>query len=268
MKKYKLGVAFSGGGAKGAAHVGALQAMKEYGIKPDVVAGTSAGSLVATAYSAGLEPIEMIELFRGLNFFHDIVAPKRPGGGLFNSAPLLECIRKIIPYRNFEDLPIPVYAVASDLDHGHAVVFDKGEIAPRLVASCSIPIVFQPMVIDGTHYVDGGVFMNLPVPTIREDCEKVIAFCVRKLEEEPYKDTLFHVANRSFSMMFMSNIMADAELADTFIELDTTGCSPYEIDNLEELFFRGYNDAVKAFESMGYTRQLPQEHFAPLTNNS
>lgn len=261
-KKYELGIAFSGGGAKGAAHVGALQAMKEYGIKPDVVAGTSAGSLVATAYAAGLKPVEMIDMFLGLDFFHDVVSPTIPRGGLFDSTPLLECMRRIIPYKNLEELPVPTYVVASDLDHGRPKIFSRGEIAPRVVASCSIPVVFQPMVIGGVHYVDGGAFMNLPVPAIRKQCKKVIAFSVRRLEDEPYKDTVFHVASRSFSIMFMSNLMADAKLADEVIDLDTTGCSPYDIDNLELLFRRGYSDAVAAFERMGYTRQMPPERIS------
>ena len=79
-KKYELGIAFSGGGAKAAAHCGALQALKEYGVRPDVVSGTSAGSLVAAFFSAGFSPVQMIEMFRELNFFRDIVAPSRPRG--------------------------------------------------------------------------------------------------------------------------------------------------------------------------------------------
>ena len=88
-KKYKLGIAFSGGGAKAGAHCGALQALHEYGIRPDVVSGTSAGALVATLYSAGFSPRQMIELFQGLNFFKDIVTPSVPKGGLFDSKPLV-----------------------------------------------------------------------------------------------------------------------------------------------------------------------------------
>ena len=237
-KKYKLGIAFSGGGAKAAAHCGALQALQEYGIRPDVVSGTSAGALVATLYSAGFTPKQMIELFQGLNFFKDIVMPSVPKGGLFNSKPLVEIIRKNLPYTRLEALPIPTYLVASDLEHGVPKVFSKGEIAPRVVASCSIPVIFQPMSINGVHYVDGGAFQNLPVSAIREKCEKVIALSLNHLEEDKYKDNLISVAYRSFLMMMVSNVSSDSAQADMFIELDTYGCTAYDMSRIEELIFK------------------------------
>ncbi len=258
-KKYPLGIAFGGGGAKAAAHCGALQALKEYGIKPDVVSGTSAGSLVAAFYSAGFTPVQMIRMFLKMNFFKDIVEVSKPGGGLFDSSPLMKIIETQMPYANIEDLPIPVYIVASDMDQGKVKVFSKGKLAPRLVASCSIPIVFKPMVIGGVHYIDGGVFQNLPVPAIRPLCDKVIAFSVRRLEKEPYKNTLLHTATRAYSMMFMSNIIADSLLADTYIELDTSGCGVYDISCITDLFFRGYRDACAALQADGYERVLPAE---------
>ena len=254
-----MGIAFGGGGAKAGAHCGALQALKEFGVKPDVVSGTSAGSLVAAFYSAGFTPEKMIRMFLKMNFFKDIVEVSKPGGGLFDSSPLMKIIETQMPYGNIEDLPIPTYIVASDMDHGKVKVFSKGRLAPRLVASCSIPIVFKPMVINGVHYIDGGVFQNLPVPAIRSLCEKVIAFSVRRLEEEPYKNTLLHTATRAYSMMFMSNIMADSKLADTYIELDTSGCGVYDIACITELFFRGYRNACAALEADGYERVLSAE---------
>ena len=258
-KKYKLGIAFSGGGARGAAHCGALQALHEYGIKPDVVSGTSVGSIVATLYSAGFTPKQMIQLFQGLNFFKDIVTPSVPKGGLFDSKPLVEIIRKNLTYERLEDLPIPTYLVASDLEHGVPKVFSKGEIAPRVVASCSIPVIFRPMCIGGIHYVDGGAFLTLPVSVIRDKCETVIALNLNHLEEDKYKDNLVAVAYRSFMMMMVSNTAADSEQADLFIELDTYGCTAVDMAKIEDLFFRGYDSAVKVLEENGYQRVLPKE---------
>ena len=259
MKKYHLGIVFSGGGAKAAAHCGALQALKEYGVKADVLAGTSAGAMVAAFHSAGIEPKRMIELCADKTFFRDMATPSRPRGGIFDSSPMLNFIRENMPYRNIEDLPVPVHIVASDMDHGKVKVFSKGEIAPRLVASCSIPVMFKPMVIGGVHYIDGGVFQNLPVPTIRNMCEEVIAFSVRRMEEEKYKDSLLFTATRAYSMMFMSNIMADSRLADHFIELNTDGYSVYDLSKTPELFRQGYADACRALENIGYERIMPPE---------
>ena len=258
-RKYKLGVAFSGGGARAAAHCGALQALHEFGIRPDVVSGTSAGALVATLFSSGFTPRQMIGLFQGLNFFKDIVTPSVPKGGLFDSRPLVELIRKNLPYTRLEALPVPTYVVASDLEHGIPKVFSKGEIAPRVVASCSIPVIFRPMSINGVHYVDGGAFQNLPVSAIREKCETVIALSLNHLEEDKYKDNLISVAYRSFMMMMVSNTASDMEKADLFIELDTYGCMAYDMSRIEELFFRGYESTVKVLEANGYQRVLPRE---------
>ena len=258
-KKYPLGIAFSGGGARGAAHCGALQALKEYGIQPDVVSGTSAGALVATFYAAGFTPKQMIETFQGMNFFKDIVTPSVPKGGLFDSRPLTDLLQKKLPYSRLEDLPVPTFIVASDIEHGVPKVFTKGEIAPRVVASCSIPVIFQPICINGIHYVDGGAFQNLPVSAIRQKCEKVIALNLNHLEEDKYKDNLVSVAYRSFLMMMTSNVAVDTAQADLFIELDTYGCLAYEMSKVEELFFRGYESTVKFLEANGYQRVMPKE---------
>ena len=262
-KKYSLGIAFSGGGAKGAAHCGALQALKEYGIKPDVVSGTSVGALVAILYSSGISPKQMIETFQGLNFFKDIVAPSLPKGGLFDSRPLQTLIRNILPYSRLEELPIPTFIVASDMEHGVSKVFTKGEIAPRVVASCSIPVIFQPICINGVHYVDGGTFQNLPVSAIRQKCDKVIALNLNHLEAEKHKNNLISVAYRAFMMMMVSNVAADSAQADLFIDLDTYGCMAHDLSRIEELFFRGYDSTVKALEENGYQRVMPKEviHF-------
>ena len=254
-KKYKLGVAFSGGGAKAAAHCGAIKALEEYGLRPDAVAGTSAGSLVAVLYASGYQPNQMIDLFSGLKFFKDIVTPGMPKGGFFDSKPLVEYIRQHVPFQKLEDLPLPTFVVASDIEHGCSRVFTRGELAPRVVASCSIPVIFRPMSINGTHYVDGGAFQNLPVPALRDKCEKVIALNLNLIGEGEYRENIVSVAYRSFSMMFMSNTIADARSADLAINLDTTGCTAFDLSKLEELFFRGYNSTVKALEENGYTRQ-------------
>ena len=94
---------------------------------------------------------------------------------------------------------------------------------------------------------------------IRDKCEKVIAPSLNHLEEDKYKDNLVSVAYRSFLMMMVSNIAADTEQADLFIELDTYGCTAYDMSKIEELFFRGYESTVKTLEENGYRRVLPKE---------
>ncbi len=257
-KKYGLGLALSGGGAKGAAHCGALQAFDEFGIVPDIVAGTSAGSIVASLYASGIRPVEMCNFFITKDF-KDLLKVGRINMGLFDSAPLVKMLGEIIPYKHIEDMPIPLKVVACDLDNGCVKVFDRGETAPRVMASCSIPVFFYPMVIDGVRYLDGGVFQNLPASTLRPDCEKLIGVTVHSSVDKRYDKTLAGVAIRSFSMMFVSNSLEDAKMCDQWINIYTCGYSQFDLSNVKKLFEAGYNSTVAALEAYGYERRKPQE---------
>lgn len=255
----ELGIAFGGGGARAAAQVGAVQALREYGVKPDIVAGTSAGSIVAVLYSAGFSCQQMVDLFQGLDFFKDVVTPDLLAGGMFSSKPLLELLQKTVPYKNIEDLPIPTYVVASNLEKGCVEVFKEGEIAPRVVASSTIGVLITPIKIGNYHYIDGGTFQNLPVPAIREECKKVISFSLLHLEPEKYHDNVISVFNRAFNMILASNEFSDMRLSDIDVKLDTTGCNAYDLSKIELLFNRGYKQTVEMLEGEGYTRILPAE---------
>ena len=257
-KKYKTGFAFSGGGAKGAAHCGALQALNEFGVKADIVAGTSAGSIAATLYASGMSPVEITDNFSNLDF-RDLLGTQLPKGGMFDTKPLVRHLKKIIPYERLEDLPVRTMVVATSLERGAVRFFEDGEIAPRVAASCSIPLIYQPVKIDGEHYVDGGVLMNLPVSALRDKCEKVIALNLHQAGEIRYRDSLYSVAMRSFTLMFLSNIMEDAARADMVIDIDTSSYSAYDLSNIESLFYLGYNAAVKALEENGYKRVMPRQ---------
>ena len=257
-KKYKTGFAFSGGGAKGAAHCGALQALYEFGVKADIVAGTSAGSIAATLYASGMSPVEITDNFSNLDF-RDLLGTQLPKGGMFDTKPLVRHLKKIIPYERLEDLPVRTMVVATSLERGAVRFFEDGEIASRVAASCSIPLIYQPVKIDGEHYVDGGVLMNLPVSALRDKCEKVIALNLHQAGEIRYRDSLYSVAMRSFTLMFLSNIMEDAARADMVIDIDTSSYSAYDLSNIEPLFYLGYNAAVKALEENGYKRIMPRQ---------
>lgn len=261
-KKYKTGFAFSGGGAKGAAHCGALQALNEFGVKADIVAGTSAGSIAATLYASGMSPVEITDNFSSLDF-RDLLGTQLPKGGMFDTKPLVRHLKKIIPYERLEDLPVRTMVVATSLERGAVRFFEDGEIAPRVAASCSIPLIYQPVKIDGEHYVDGGVLMNLPVSALRDKCEKVIALNLHQAGEIRYRDSLYSVAMRSFTLMFLSNIMEDAARADMVIDIDTSSYSAYDLSNIESLFYLGYNAAVKALEENGYKRVMPRQALRP-----
>lgn len=244
-KKYKLGVALSGGGAKGFAHAGALKALEEFGYKPDIISGTSAGSIAGVLYSAGYTPLEICSLFKNKSFT-DFTRFTIPTAGFFNPSKFVDFLRAKIPYKNIEDLPIPMRIVASDLDNGVMKVFSEGSIPERVMASSTVPIVFPPTIIDGVHYVDGGVFCNFPVDVIRKDCEKVIGINVSPLAPTKYKQTILGIANRAFDFMFCANTKEDGMLCDILIEMPTLlSYEMFNLDSVTEIYELGYQETKK-----------------------
>ena len=241
-----FGIALSGGGARGFAHVGALKALDECGIKPSVVAGVSAGSVIACMYAAGLSVDDMMRAFADKSF-NDLAELSVPKDGFFRMNRFIRLMRKAIPYTNIEDLPIPTLICATDLNHCSLKVFDSGPIAERIAASCSIPIVFSPMKIDGTYYVDGGVLHNLPSAVIRDHCDTLIGINVSPfVHEEKFKPSILEVAQRSYKMISRSNMDADKALCDIVVEMDSIAHHKvFSIKAMWEIADKGYNETIK-----------------------
>lgn len=240
---YRVGIALSGGGIKGVCHAGVLKALEEYGIKPDILSGVSAGSVVAAFYSDGYTPDEIGELFSDVSF-REWTKIGIPSGGFFSIDPFIDFLKKNLRTKRLEDLPIPVRIVATDLDHGKSEVFTSGNLVDCIAASCSVPVLFIPHKINGINYVDGGVFKNFPVSTIREDCDNVIGINASPLVAPDYKLSVINVASRSYHFMFKANIIHDKELCDFLIEPPDMGnFDTFETEKSQEIFKLGYETA-------------------------
>ncbi|MBD5182915.1 MAG: phospholipase [Bacteroidales bacterium] len=240
-KPYKLGLALSGGGARGFAHAGALFAIEEAGLKPDIVAGVSAGSVIAVLYAAGVTPLRMADIFYKTGF-RDFAELSFGEGGLFKIEKFMHFIlRAIGDYSNLEDLPIPTYIGATDLDNGKAVAFNEGPIGPRMMASCSIPIVFKPVNIDGINYVDGGVLRNHPAWMLRDKCETLIGINVSPLRQGRQYRSIIDVAMRSYNLLAKANQKADMDLCDINVATpDLANYAVFDLSKIKEVFISGY----------------------------
>ena len=239
-KPYKIGIALSGGGIKGLCHAGVLKALEEQGIKPDIISGVSSGCVVGALYADGYTPDEIARLFEDISF-RQMTKLQIPDGGFFKIDAFQKFITKKLRAKTFEELKIPLRIVATDLDKGRSVVFSTGKLIEPIVASCSIPVLFSPKIIDGVHYVDGGVLKNFPVSTIRDDCEKVIGVNASPLVADDYKTTILNVAARSYHFMFKANILHDKELCDLLIEpIDMGNYEIFDVDKGREIFELGY----------------------------
>ncbi len=244
-KTYPIGLALSGGSVKGFAHLGVLKYMDEQGIKADIIAGTSAGSLMGAFYADGYTPDEIFSIFSPIGFMEMTnLSPKK--GGVFSTSNFTKFLKQHLHHKNIEDLPIPFRVVATDLDNGCQHIFSSGSLAERVTASCTIPVIFQPQEINGIHYVDGGLFRNFPVTVLREECEQIIGVNLGPDEPKEYKQTLRSVADRAFSLVFKQNALPDKEVCDFLLETEkVVKYGMFEVDAAEEIMQIGY-DLAKA----------------------
>lgn len=249
-KPYKLGIALSGGGIKGMCHAGVLKALEEEGIKPDIIAGVSAGSIVGALYADGYSPDEIADIFD-----HDYVDFRKmtklqvPDGGFFRNERFEKYLGSKLRAKTFEELKIPLRIVATNLDKGESTVFSSGKLLPVIMASSSVPILFSPRIINGENYVDGGVLKNFPVSVIREDCENLIGINASPLVVSEYKKSILNIAMRTYHFMFKANSLADKELCDFLIEpIDVGNYYTFETEKSREIFDLGYETARKIID--------------------
>ena len=250
-KDTSVGLALSGGGAKGFSHIGVLLAFEQFGIKPDIMAGVSAGSIAAVLYAAGLTPSEIVKCFTEASKFGDFTEWAIPKEGFLKLDRFGKLLEEWLPVKRLEELKIPVIVCATDLDHGKSIGWGKGEIVPRVVASCSIPIVFSPRKINGVNYVDGGVLRNLPAWAIRNYCKTLYGSnCSPMRNNFSGKKSLIDIAFRSYHLMLKANIAQDLRLCDYIIQMnDMEQISTFDLSALRRGVMTGYDVACKVLES-------------------
>ncbi len=267
---YKLGITLSGGGAKGFAHLGVLQALNDNGLFPEIISGTSAGAFAGVLYADGYPPKEILKFFKK-KVFREFVEFTIPHGGFFKSDGFRSFLEEHLNADCFEDLKIPLCVVATDIEHGESHVFKSGSLIPAVIASCSVPIIFRPVEINGHYYVDGGLFKNFPVSTIRKECRKIIGVNVSPITKAEYKSSIKYIAERSFHYMSGSNTLLDRNLCDYLIEsLSLSQYSMFDLDHVEEIYQAGYDLTIKFFEENGESikKDFPEFSFVTKDNTS
>lgn len=247
-----VGIAFSGGGAKGFAHIGVLKAFEQFGIRPDVISGVSAGSIAAALYGAGLSTDDMIRCFTDASRFDDFTEWAIPKKGFMKLDRFGKLLESWLPVRNLEDMKIPTVICATDIDNAKSVGWGKGEIVPRVLASCSIPIIFQPIRINGKNYVDGGVLRNLPAWAIRGYCSTLYGSNCSPLRRKFNSDgSIIDIAYRTFHLMMKANTPQDVRLCDHVIETSQlSSVSTFDLTSLRRGVAIGYDAACKVLEKI------------------
>lgn len=247
----RIGITFSGGGARGIAHIGVLRALEENGIYPDVVAGTSAGSVVGALYAAGLSPEQMMDFVRDTSILK-IFKAGFPLAGLSKLSYLRERLEQFIPDDRFEALQRKLYVAATNLNTGKLEILEKGPLFKAVMASSAIPLVFHPVEIDGQFYVDGGLLENLPIrPLVYADVDIIIGVNVMPLVKATPKSvqTVLGIASRVFDLAIQANTRPCAELCNVFIEpWRVNAFHIFQFNKHQELQQIGYDAAMEKME--------------------
>jgi NTE family protein len=171
----RIGLALGGGAARGFAHIGVIQVLEEQGIRPDLVVGTSAGSLVAAMYASGKSGVEMGSLAQSMDE-SGLTDWSFPGRGLIRGEALARYVSRQTGGLTIEQMKLPLGIVATDLSDGQPILFQRGDAGVAVRASSAVPAVFQPVKINGKEYVDGGLVSPVPVRFARQmGAELVIA---------------------------------------------------------------------------------------------
>jgi NTE family protein len=256
VKEYKTGLVLSGGGARGFAHLGVIQALNDAGIFPDVISGTSAGALTGVLYADGYSPKEILKLLNTHSRL-DYMRPAMPREGLLQISGVHKILKNSLRSTTFEELKIPLYVTATDLNNGKAEYFSCGELLDPVIASASIPVLFQPVMINNICYVDGGVLDNLPLKPIENCCTILIGSFVNPVGYMEKISGLINIAERAFMLRMSEELCEKAHKFDLFVApLELRNFSILDPEKAEELFCIGFDATNEKLKEIDINKLL------------
>lgn len=248
----KIGLALGGGAARGLAHIGVLQALENNGINIDMIAGTSAGSVVGAAYANGVRPAALKELAisMGLRDWTSLVDIRVPHGGFIAGNRIKKLLKVVIGDVDFKDLQLPFSCVACDLLSGEEIVINTGSLLDGVRASISIPVIFSVVKRNNRYLVDGGLVNQVPVSVVKAmGAEVVIAVnvipmshgqaIVSSRKKADQKPGMFDVIMNVIDIANVRNVLESLEGADVVINPETRDFTPADFHLAKELIIQG-----------------------------
>lgn len=245
----KIGLCLSGGGARGFAHLGVLQAFNELGISIAKISGSSAGAFAAFFHAAGYSPRESMEIILRRRFWS--YAALRPGKlGFMSLSKTGEILKKLHPPNSFESLKIPIAVCATNISKGVPEYFMKGELNSPVVASAAVPVLFKPVKINGDLYLDGGLSNNLPLEPL-EDCDYKIAVNVTPFHPRLPVRSMKSAILKAVYISLDQQTKERARQADLIIEPEgIMRFDGFKMKDAEALFETGYKTSLKILKGL------------------
>ncbi len=237
-----IGLVLSGGGARGAAHIGVIKALEEHKIYPTHIAGTSAGAIVGALYAGGVGWLEMLNFFKTIPLFNtNRYAYRKPG--FIDTKRFYDNFKEYLPIDNFNALKKPLFITATNVVDGTLKIFHEGELIRPVLASASFPGVFTPTEIDGSYYIDGGTLNNFPVEPLKQDCDTIIGVYVNPLKKIKIEDLKhsYNIVDRALKIKSVSESISKFSDCDLVIKPEAlSNYGTFSMNNMEAIFEVGY----------------------------
>ncbi|MFP5403246.1 MAG: patatin-like phospholipase family protein [Gammaproteobacteria bacterium] len=240
----KVALALGGGAARGFAHIGVIKALEAQGIVPEIVVGTSAGSVVGALYASGMNGFDLQKLALGLeeDMFADWALPNR---GVLRGEALQAFINQQVKQRTLQRLPKPLGVVATDLQSGERVLFRTGDTGMAVRASSAVPGVFQPVAIGGRDYVDGGLTSPVPAQSARAmGADFVIAVDISSVGRREKLPGTLDVLLQTFAIMGHAISQHELKDADVVVRPRTLAVSSTSFEDRHLAILEGEKAAA------------------------
>lgn len=251
-KKHKTGIVLSGGGTKGIAHAGVIKFLEEKNIQPSIIAGASAGSIVAGLYGMNKSSEEMLSFFKSVYFFSwKHFTFNRPG--FINSDAFVKYFDPVFKDTAIKDLHKEVYIVSTDLVSGETKIFsEQTKVKHAIIASSAFPGITTPYNVDEVLYADGGILNNFPADIIRPKCENLIGIFVspQQVLARHQLNSIKSITIRAFDLLSFRIEQPKFALCDWFIcpqKLSAYGTFENKRTRMDDIFEIGYNEAKATF---------------------
>ena len=251
----------SGGGVRGAAHVGVIYNLQWLGIPLHIVSGTSIGAVIGAVYCAGISLDKLKNLIESLSLFK-IFNPVFPAYGFSGFKKIRELFDKLGIPKDFKDLKIPLIVATTNLTERKTEYFNNGDLWEVLCASIAMPGFFYPVKIGNKIYVDGGISMNLPVSVIKDEDNFVIAvdvnFYGRRFSE---LENIYQIVYESLTFMVAKNTIDERAKADFIVDIPIDGIGFLDFGKIKDVITIGYRrtydkilELKKLLEAKGYVQ--------------
>ena len=241
----KITLSLSGGGLRGAAHVGAIKFLEEQGVTVTAIAGSSAGAIVGLFLAYGLKSEDMLVFLNNLEKKELFVWSGMDTTGVFSMKKLEQKLREHIAIYSYSELKIPCYTCVTDIDTGDAFYINSGDPIAYTVASSTITPLYEAKKIEDNSYIDGGFSDNLPVKPLKSYYEKNLAININPLRGEDlssFKSLLI----RSILIMIRSNSMPSKKLTDAYLEIKgVANMHLFDFSEIDMAYRAGYEE-IKA----------------------